>query len=129
VHFFWGSFDLALTRFSGRRAADRPGADAMTREAYSHEVISCGFWPGDRRFKHPAFYAYSAPSPAGLNLKAIRPESAYWDEQLLEFILKYDNARTSERPDRSIFEFCESAYEAAADLAGWDRSSLERRSA
>jgi hypothetical protein len=126
VHFFWGSFDLAVTRFSGRRAPDRPGADAITREAYSHEVISCGFWPGDRRFRHAAFYAYAAPSPAGLERAPVRPQAAYWDSQLSEFILKYDDARMTGSPGSTVFEFCQSTYEAAADLAHWDRQALER---
>jgi len=126
VHFFWGSFDLAVTRFSGRRAPDRPGADMVTREAYSHEVSSCGFWPGDRRFKQAAFYAYSAPSPAGLDQAAIRPQAGYWDTQLGEFILKYDDVRTQPSPDTPILDFCQSTYEGGATLARWDRAALER---
>jgi Family of unknown function (DUF5996) len=126
VHFFWGSFDLAVTRFSGRRAPQKDGVDPMTREAYSHEVISCGFWPGDRRFKNASFYAYSAPSPAGLDGEAIRPQAAYWDSQLGEFIFKYEDARTTAAPDQAVLEFCQSTYEAGAKLAQWDRASLER---
>ena len=126
VHFFWGSFDLAVTRFSGRRAPQKDGVDPMTREAYSHEVTSCGFWPGDRRFKNASFYAYSAPSPPGLDGEAVRPAAAYWDRQLGEFILKYEDAREMAAPDQAVLEFCQSAYEAGAKLAQWDRASLER---
>jgi hypothetical protein len=126
VHFFWGSFDLAVTRFSGRRAAQKEGVDPITREAYSHEVASCGFWPGDRRFKNTSYYAYSAPSPPGLDGEAVRPQAAYWDRQLGEFILKYEDARVTAAPDQSVLEFCQSAYEAGAKLAQWDRASLER---
>jgi hypothetical protein len=126
VHFFWGSFDLAVTRFSGRTAPQKEGADRVTREAYSHEVISCGFWPGDRRFKEAAFYAYGAPSPPGLDAETIRPAAAYWDRQLGEFILKYGDVRTAPSPDQSILDFCESTYEAGAKLAQWDRAHLER---
>jgi hypothetical protein len=126
VHFFWGSMDLAVTRFSGRRAPQREGADSMTREAYSHEVSSCGFWPGDRRLKNAIFYAYSAPSPPGLEGASVRPEAAYWDRQLGEFILKYDDARAAASPEESILDFCQSAYEAGAKLAQWDRENLER---
>jgi hypothetical protein len=126
VHFFWGSFDLAVTRFSGRRAPQKDGVDRMTREAYSHEVTSCGFWPGDRRFKNASFYAYSAPSPAGLDGEAVRPDAAYWDRELGEFILKYEDARVTPSPDQAVLEFCQSAYEAGAKLAQWDRANLER---
>jgi hypothetical protein len=126
VHFFWGSFDLAVTRFSGRPAPPREGADQMTREAYSHEVTSCGWWPGDRRFKDAAFYAYSAPSPPGLDAEPVRPAAAHWDSQLGEFILKYDDARAMPSPDQAILDFCQSAYEAGAKLAHWDRALLER---
>lgn len=126
VHFFWGSFDLAVTRFSGRRALLPKDADAITREAYSHEVISCGFWPGDRRFGHPAFYAYAAPALAALNREIAQPSAAYWDSQLGEFILKYDDARAAESPEQAILDFCQSTYEAGAKLAQWDRGSLER---
>lgn len=126
VHFFWGSFDLAVTRFSGRNAPPRPEADAVTREAYSHEVISCGFWPGDRRFRHAAFYAYAAPSPAGLDQEAVRPQAAHWDAQLSEFILRYEDVRAAPSPEAALLEFCQSTYEAAAKLAGWKRAELER---
>ena len=127
VHFFWGSFDLAVTRFSGRKAPEQPNMDPMMREGYSHEVISCGFWPGDRRFKYPAFYAYTAPSPPGLADEPVRPQGVYWDKQLGgEFIFKYDDARAAKSPEEAILEFCQSTYEAGAKLANWDRSSLER---
>jgi len=127
VHFFWGSFDLAVTRFSGRRAPQRDGVDPVTREAYSHEVTSCGFWPGDRRFPYPAFYAYSAPVPPGLEKEVVRPARAGWNPQLGEFILKYEDAKNESSPDAAILDFCQSAYEAGAKLADWDRASLERR--
>jgi len=127
VHFFWGSFDLAVSRFSGRPAPLAPEADAITREAYSHEVSSCGFWPGDRRFKHPAFYSYTSPAPAGIDHEAVRPATARWDTQLGEFILEYDDARTASSPREAILDFCQSTYEAGAQLAHWDRDSLERK--
>lgn len=127
VHFFWGSFDMAVTRFSGRRAPVRLDADSINREAYSHEVISCGFWPGDRRFKEPAFYSYTAPSPPGLANESILPQAAYWDNQLGEFILKYDDVRISKSPERAILDFCQTTYEAGAKLAQWDRDVLERK--
>jgi hypothetical protein len=126
VHFFWGSFDLAVTRFSGRRAPEREGVDPVTREAYSHEVASCGFWPGDRRFKNAAFYAYSAPSLPGLDHEPVRPRAAYWDAQFGEFVFKYDDARSAEAPEQAVFDFCQSAYEAGARLGNWDRENLER---
>lgn len=127
VHFFWGSFDLAVTRFSGRRASLPKDADAMTREAYSHEVISCGFWPGDRRFKHAAFYSYTMPAPSGLEREIVNPNTAHWDKQLGEFILKYEDVRSAQSPDQAILDFCQSTYEAGAKLAEWDRDALERR--
>ena len=120
VHFFWGSFDLAVTRFSGRPAPVNPAADSITREGYSHEVSSCGFWPGDRRFPHAAFYSYAAPTPEGLSA------AKHWDAQLGEFILKYDDVRTAESPETAILDFCQSTYEAAANLAHWDRAAFER---
>ena len=128
VHFFWGSFDLAVTRFCGRPAALPENADPITREAYSHEVISCGFWPGDRRFKYPAFYSYTIPAPEGLSKEPVRPNAAYWDTQLGEFVLKYDDMRTSQSPDQALLDFCQSTYEAGAKLANWDRDALERPS-
>jgi len=127
VHFFWGSFDLAVSRFSGRPAPARPGADRVTQESYSHEETSCGFWPGDRRFKNPAFYAYSAPVPPGLERETVRPGAASWNQKLGEFILTYDDARAAAAPAESILEFCQSSYESGAKLAQWDRVSLERR--
>jgi len=126
VHFFWGSMDLAVTRFSGNQVEPPKGADAMTREAYSHEVISCGFWPGDRRYKQAAFYSYTLPAPAGLEKEKVRPASAYWDTQMGEFLLKYDDVRAAASPEHAILEFCQSTYEAGAKLAHWDRKALER---
>jgi hypothetical protein len=124
VHFFWGSFDLAVTRFSGRKAPVNPAADSITREGYSHEVSSCGFWPGNRLFPHAAFYAYAAPSPDGYALEPVRPGG--WDTKLGEFILKYEDVRGLESPGTAVLDFCQSTYEGAAKLAHWDRSSLER---
>jgi hypothetical protein len=126
VHFFWGSMDLAVTRFSGRRCSPPKGADAMTREAYSHEVSSCGFWPGDRRYKQAAFYAYTMPAPGGLEKEKIRPAAAYWDTQMGEFFLKYDDVRAAGSPEQAVLDFCQSTYEAGAKLAQWDRKALER---
>jgi hypothetical protein len=126
VHFFWGSFDLAVTRFSGRRAPERPDVDSITREAYSHEVISAGFWPGNGGFGEAAFYCYAAPSPAGLDQAKILPAAAGYNSALGEFILKYDDLRAESSPDAALLEFLESTYEAAANLAGWDRVLLER---
>jgi Family of unknown function (DUF5996) len=126
VHFFWGSFDLAVTRFSGRRAPARPDADAITREAYSHEVVSAGFWPGNGGFGEAAFYCYAAPAPAGLDQAKIRPTAAGYNSTLGEFILKYDDLRAESSPDAALMDFLESTYEAAANLAGWDRALLER---
>jgi hypothetical protein len=127
VHFFWGSFDLAVTRFSGRRAPVPKDADPLTRESYSHEANSCGFWPGDRRFPHAAFYAYTMPKPPELEKQVVRPSAGYWDTQLGEFILKYDDVRTAPSPHQAILDFCQSTYEAGANLAGWDRDALERK--
>jgi hypothetical protein len=127
VHFFWGSFDLAATRFSGRRAPERPGADAVTREAYSHEVISAGWWPGGGTVAGAAFYAYAAPAPPGLAKARIRPEPAFYSAKLGEFLLMYDDMRAAESPEAELLAFLESTYEAAAELAHWDRESLERR--
>ncbi len=127
VHFFWGSFDLAASRFSGRRAVLPKDADPVTREAYSHEVISCGFWPGDRRFKHPAFYAYTSPAPPGIENVIVRPNAAKWDLQLSEFILMYDDVRAAPSPRQAVLDFCQSTYEAGATLAQWDRETLELR--
>jgi hypothetical protein len=127
VHFFWGSFDLAVTRFSGRRAPERPGADAITREAYSHEVISAGWWPGGSGVEGPAFYCYAAPEPAGLAQQKVQPESAFYQPDVKEFILMYDEIRKSQAPERVLLEFLQSTYEAAAALAHWDRGELEIR--
>jgi hypothetical protein len=126
VHFFWGSFDLAVTRFSGRRAPERPGADSITREAYSHEVSSAGFWPGGGDIKGPAFYSYAAPEPPGFAERKIRPQPAFYHPQLKEFLLMYDDVRTAASPKTALMEFLQSTYEAAAELGSWDRKSLER---
>src|ERR1700733_12889465 len=119
VHFFWGSFDLAVTRFSGRAAPPREGADAITREAYSHEVISAGFWPGNGGYGTAAFYCYAAPVPEGLAGAKVQPDAAGWDKVLGEFIFKYDAMRAAPSPDRALLEFLESAYATAADAAKW----------
>ena len=131
VHFFWGSFDLAITRFSGRRAPEREGADSITKEAYSHEVISAGWWPGGESawgpvVDYPAFYAYHAPAPEGFANAQVRPKMAFYHKDLGEFLLKYDDVRSSADPRRTLLEFCESTYEAGASLAKWDRRELER---
>lgn len=126
VHFFWGSFDLAVTRFSGRRAPEKPGADVITREAYSHEVSSVGFWPGGGDIKDAAFYSYMAPEPQGFKDANIRPGGAHYQKQLGEFLLMYEDVRKAESPTASLLEFCESTYEAGANLGKWDRSALER---
>jgi hypothetical protein len=126
VHFFWGSFDLAVTRFSGRPAPPREGADAITREAYSHEVISAGFWPGNGGFGDAAFYCYAAPAPPGLGAAAIQPPGAGYNTVLGEFILKYDELVGEPSPDEGLLQFLQSTYEEAANLAHWDRASLER---
>lgn len=125
IHFFWGSFDLAVTRFSGRRAPERPGADAMTREAYSHEVSSVGFWPGIG-LGEPAFYSYMAPEPEGFAEFPVRPDAADYDSQLHEFILKYDSVRAAKSPSSDLLEFCESTYRAGATLGQWNCDILER---
>jgi len=126
VHFFWGSFDLAVTRFSGRRAPARPGADKITREAYSHEVSSVGFWPGGGDVKEAAFYSYMAPEPPGFKDAPVRPGAAHYEQQLGEFLLMYEDVRTADSPAASLLEFCKSAYEAGANLGNWDRAALER---
>jgi hypothetical protein len=127
VHFFWGSFDLAVTRFSGRRAPERPGADPITRESYSHEVISHGFWPGGGAFPEPAFYAYAAPEPAGFKTAKVQPAAAFYSSGLSEFLLPYEAVRTARSPEADLFSFLDSTYSAGADLARWDRPELERR--
>jgi Family of unknown function (DUF5996) len=131
VHFFWGAPDLAVTRFSGRRAPEHPGGipnlpDRVTREAYSHEVSSCGFWPGGGPVPYAAFYSYAYPEPVGFATAAVRPAGAFYSTELREFILPYDAVRDSDSPDDTLLEFLQSTYEAAADLAKWDRGSLER---
>lgn len=125
VHFFWGGFDLAVTRFSGRRAPPREGP-AFMREAYSHEVISHGFWPGGAPMPEPVFYAYAVPEPAGLKEASVEPAATYYHRELGEFILPYDAVRTAADPDRMIHQFVASTYHQAATLGGWDRDALER---
>jgi len=130
VHLFWGSFDLAVTRFSGRPAPLHPGGiphlpDAVTREAYSHEVSSAGFWPGGGSIEHAAFYSYSYPTPAGFADAAVAPAQARFDPQLGEFLLPYDAVRTAADPDATLLGFLQTTYEAAATAANWDRAALE----
>jgi hypothetical protein len=129
VHFFWGSFDLAVTRFSGRRAPERPGADIMTREAYSHEVSSVGFWPGTSGMSDAAFYSYAAPEPNGFKQAPSQPAAAGYNSTLGEFLLPYEDVRKAESPSTSLLQFCQSTYEAAANLGKWDRVALEREAA
>jgi hypothetical protein len=130
IHFFWGAFDLALTRFSGRKAPTHPGVPNcgifVMVEAYSQEVSSCGFWPGGGPVESPAFYAYSYPEPQGFKDYAIQPREAYYDMEMSEFLLPYDVVRTSDSPDEVLLSFLQSTYEAAATCAGWDRQALER---
>ncbi|MGH7593901.1 MAG: DUF5996 family protein [Gemmatimonadales bacterium] len=131
VHFFWGSFDLAMTRFSGRRAPLHPGGAPncppyVMQEAYSHECSSCGFWPGGGVVAEPAFYAYAYPTPAQYADRPVRPDQAYYSRDLGEFVLPYEAVRTAASPDDALLEFFQSTYEAAADLAQWDRAALER---
>ena len=125
VHFFWGSFDLAVTRFSGRPAPPRDGP-AFMRDAYSHEVISHGFWPGSAPVFEPAFYAYAAPEPPGLKTARVLPDAAFYHRDLNEFILPYDAVRTADSSDAALAAFVESTYDRAATLAGWDHPALER---
>lgn len=131
VHFFWGSFDLAVTRFSGRRAPERPGADHIQREAYSHECISHGFWPGGAWFgkevSAPLYYSYTVPEPPGLRDAPIRPSAARFDPDLSEFILPYDAVRASPSPRDTLMQFLQSTYEAGANCAAWNRPELERQ--
>ncbi len=129
VHFFWGSFDLAVTRFSGRRAPVREGADSITREAYSHEVISAGFWPGGGEIQGPAFYAYAAPEPAGFAEAHDGPAKAFYHPQMHEFFLMYDDVRRASSPKAALMEFLQSTYEAGARLGKWNREELERPAA
>jgi len=124
VHFFWGSFDLCCTRFSGRRAPPRKGI--ITSESYSHECSSVGWWPGGGDIAGPAFYAYSAPEPAGCGEQPVRPPAALYNNKLREFVLMYDDVRRAKSPREEILQFAESTYEAGANLAGWDRAALER---
>lgn len=138
VHFYWGSFDLAVTRFSGRRAPEREGADSITKEAYSHEVISHGFWPGirasgaverdnsDGTINAPAFYSYTAPEPPDLSKEPIRPSVAFYTSEMKEFILLYDDVRNADSPEFVLLDFLQTTYEAGANLASWNRAALER---
>jgi hypothetical protein len=126
VHFFWGSFDLAVTRFSGRLAPPRPEADSITREAYSHEVISHGWWPGQGPLGKAAFYSYTAPVPEGLPEAKVQPEQAYYSKETGLFLLLHDDLRNAANPDETLMEFLQSTYEAGANLAKWDRPALER---
>ena len=127
VHFFWGSFDLAVTRFSGRRAPERPEADRMTREAYSHEVISAGFWPGSGPVQEASFYAYAVPPPEGFAEAKVEPADAYWSAEMGEFFLPYEAVRRSGDPRATLTAFLNTTYDAGARLAGWNREDLERR--
>jgi hypothetical protein len=132
VHFFWGSFDLAVTRFSGRPAPPHPGGvphlpDAITREAYSQEVSSLGFWPGNAVAPTPVFYSYAYPEPPGFALAKIQPDAAFYETKLREFILPYDALRTAEKPDEVLLDFAQSAYDAASKLGKWDRDALEEK--
>lgn len=128
IHFFWGSFDLALTFFSGRRAPERKDVDPITWEAYSHEVISAGFWPGNASYPKPSFYAYCAPVPAGLEGASVRPAPAFYSTDMGEFLLSYDDMRRGDSPEQMVLDFCQSTYEAGARLAHWHREELEKRS-
>jgi hypothetical protein len=130
VHFFWGSFDLAVTRFSGRRAPPHPGgvphlSDDVAREAYSHEVSSAGFWPGGGAIDYPAFYSYAYPAPEGFAAASVQPDAAFFSNELGEFLLPYEAVRTAADPDRALLAFLQSTYEAAANAAQWDRAALE----
>jgi hypothetical protein len=130
VHLFWGSFDLAVTRFSGRRAPLHPGGivnlpDSVTREAYSHEVSSAGFWPGGSGVEEAMFYSYAYPSPQGFREWGVEPDAAYFDEKLGEFLLPYDAVRMADEPDATLLRFLQSTYEAAAEGGGWNRGTLE----
>jgi hypothetical protein len=130
VHFFWGSFDLAVTRFSGRTAPQHPGGvpnlpDTVAREAYSHEVSSAGFWPGGGAIDYAAFYSYAYPAPTGFADAKVRPAEAFYSKELGEFILPYDAVRRAREPRRALLDFLQTTYDAAADLAQWDRAALE----
>jgi len=126
VHFFWGSFDLAATRFSGRTAPPRPGADAVTAEAYSHEESSAGFWPGGSGVDGAAYYAYAAPEPAGFAECKVQPAAAFYHRQLGEYILMYDDVRRANSPKDTLMQFLQTTYDAAATLGKWDHKALER---
>jgi hypothetical protein len=130
VHFFWGSFDLAVTRFSGRRAPKHPGGvpnlpDAVAQEAYSHEVSSAGFWPGGGGYEEAAFYSYAYPAPDGFAAARVEPDTAFWSKELGEFLLPYEAVRSARDPDAALMAFLQSTYDAAADLGKWDRANLE----
>lgn len=130
VHFFWGAPDLAVTRFSGRRAPEHPGGvphlpDSVAREAYSHEVSSCGFWPGGGPVPYPAFYSYAYPEPPGFSAAPVRPGEAFYSSDLREFVLPYDAVRLADSPDDLLLGFLQTTYEAAANLGNWDRRALE----
>lgn len=131
IHFFWGSFDLAYSRFSGRKAPDHPGGGLLplraTREAYSHEVASWGFWPGGGPVPYPVFYSYVYPSPEGFRDAPVQPHDAFFSDDLGEFILPYDAVRLADSPEGALLAFCQSTYEAAATLGGWDRAALEKQ--
>ncbi len=132
VHFFWGSFDLAVTRFSGRPAPPHPGGvphlpDAITREAYSQEVSSLGFWPGNAAMPTPVFYSYAYPEPPGFAGAKVQPREVYYESKLREYILPYDAVRTAEKPDEVLLDFAQSAYDAASKLGKWDRDALEEK--
>ena len=132
VHFFWGSFDMAVTRFSGRKAPPFTPSGAVPNmpaavelDAYSHECSSAGFWPGGQGVDYPAFYCYAAPAPDGFSTASVRPAEAFWNKDLNQFNLPYDAVRTAKEPERALMEFLQSTYEAAADLGRWDRAALE----
>ena len=132
VHFFWGSFDLAVTRFSGRPAPPHPGGvphlpDEITREAYSQEVSSLGFWPGNAAMPTPVFYSYAYPEPPGFSEAKVQPDAAFYEPKLREFIFPYDAVRTAEQPDRVLLDFAQSAYDAASQLGKWDRAALHEK--
>jgi hypothetical protein len=132
VHFFWGSFDLAVTRFSGRPAPPHPGGvphlpDAITREAYSQEVSSLGFWPGNAAMPTPIFYSYAYPEPPGFAGVKVQPREVYYESKLREYILPYDAVRTAEKPDEVLLDFAQTAYDAASKLGKWDRDALEEK--
>jgi Family of unknown function (DUF5996) len=127
VHFFWGACDMALTRFSGRRAPEHPDTEWwVIREANSHEEISVGFWPGSGSVAEPAFYAYARPEPPGLAAASVRPAAAYYSRELTDFVLPYEAVRSASRPEEAVLEFYQSVYDAGADLAHWDRGAFDR---